>query len=341
MSLKNDISHLATRALLLLSEYVSRPHKSRVGRIAWPLFLRRDRNYQILRYHRIGEEEDALFDRIPVRRFKRQMELLLEHFSVFPLEELVLSAQRNDVPPRAVAVTFDDGYRDNYEFAYPILKNLGIPATIFLTTGPIDGNGMLWHERVITFFREYSCGTVWLNGTTVDISDATRKSSVVHQLLEKLKTMDPASRDHAINDLFEGNEKIGTPMIQRRTMLNWDEIREMAAGNITFGAHTVTHPILTLVPRESVEREIIESRERIEECTGRRVISFAYPNGRKGDFDSDIKKLLMSLGFLCAVTTIWGNNYHNEDPFELRRIALWGGHPETSLFRMAHYKIVY
>jgi peptidoglycan/xylan/chitin deacetylase (PgdA/CDA1 family) len=122
-------------------------------------------------------------------------------------------------------------------------------------------------------------------------------------------------------------------------MLNWDEIREMAAGNVTFGAHTVTHPILTRISVSHVIAEIINSKMRIEEKLGRRIFSFAYPNGQPGDYDRKVIGIVKDAGFSCAVTTIWGNNDRDTDPYELRRIGLWGTEPDISVLRLSFYKI--
>ena len=102
-----------------------------------------------LSYHRVNDSGHPFFGGTPTRLFRRQMDLLRSRFDVQPLRVLT----SGDVPRNAVAITFDDGYRDNYTHAFPILRELGIPATIFLVTEAVDGNGMIWHDRIFDAYH--------------------------------------------------------------------------------------------------------------------------------------------------------------------------------------------
>ena len=123
-------------------------------------------------------------------------------------------------------------------------------------------------------------------------------------------------------------------------MLSWDEIRVMSWHNISFGAHTVTHPILTRMPLAEAAEEIITSKKTIEKQLQTPIKLFAYPNGSCDDFNDSIKKVLRDAGFLCAVTTIWGTNIVHTDPFELKRIGIWDLDPRISVMRLAWYKFL-
>ena len=113
----------------------------------------RPRRFLVLCYHRVNDDAHPFFTGIPVALFRRQMEALRRHFTVLPLAELAERARRKDLPRNGVAVTFDDGYRDNYTNAFPVLRDLGLPATIFLTTDSLDRNALLWHDRVFDAFH--------------------------------------------------------------------------------------------------------------------------------------------------------------------------------------------
>jgi peptidoglycan/xylan/chitin deacetylase (PgdA/CDA1 family) len=119
--------------------------------------------------------------------------------------------------------------------------------------------------------------------------------------------------------------------------LIWQEIEEMSKENITFGAHTVTHPILTSLPLSEAMDEITASKKVIEEKLKHPVRLFAYPNGSRDDFSEPIKQLLKEAGFMGAVTTLWGANGVHIDPFELRRMGIWDLDPQVSAFKLAWY----
>src|SRR5919106_5504838 len=98
------------------------------GKAVFPYIkIRRSRSVQILAYHRVNDEQDPFFPATPTKVFARQMEYLASHLCVYPLADLIESLQKRDVPENAVAITFDDGYRDNYLNAFPILQQLSLP----------------------------------------------------------------------------------------------------------------------------------------------------------------------------------------------------------------------
>ncbi len=338
MTLKGAVALRASAVLLSLSNRV-RLGDEGGGEGGFPFVrARKRRNYQVLAYHRVGEASPYAVDRVPADLFGRQMELLSRRFNVLTLTELVERSKTGDLPPNAVAVTFDDGYRDNYEYAYPVLKRYGMPATIFLATGCIGTSGMPWHERVFSFMRTFPGGRLRSEGEEHDLSGPSAKRDFLERQIARLKTLDPDSRDRWIDGIVSGNPNPQFAAIGR-TMLSWDEVREMAQGGIEFGAHTVNHPILSRIPPDEAAREIHESKRQIEERLEGKVHAFAYPNGKPQDYGDLVKKCARDAGFSCAVTTIWGSNDGDTDPFELRRVGLWGSCPETSILRLAYYRM--
>jgi hypothetical protein len=148
---------LTSRALLFGNWLVNRFQGcvNAAGKMTFPFIQkRRFRNLQILAYHRVNEEEDPFFPALTTAVFEQHMEYLASHFRVLPLVEAVTRLQTGDIPDNAVVVTFDDGYRDNYQYAFPILQQLSIPATVFLSTAVIGTKTVLWHDRVFSAFRE-------------------------------------------------------------------------------------------------------------------------------------------------------------------------------------------
>jgi peptidoglycan/xylan/chitin deacetylase (PgdA/CDA1 family) len=247
------------------------------------------------------------------------MEVLRRHFTVLPLDELAERARRRDLPRNGVAITFDDGYRDNYTNAFPVLRQLGLPATIFLTTDALDRGGLLWHDRVFDAFHRSR--------------NPEARSTFVSEL-GRLRRVSPAERDRRIETLLEelGVEPNGASGWEK---LTWPEAREMASEGISFGAHTIDHPILTHVSPDEARRQIRESKQRIERELGSTITMFAYPNGGPSDFDPSTERLVKEEGFSLAVTTVAGANDESTNPFALRRTGMWGDDPQLSAIRLA------
>jgi peptidoglycan/xylan/chitin deacetylase (PgdA/CDA1 family) len=267
----------------------------------------------------VNDDAHPFFTGTPVAVFRRQMEALRRHFTVLPLTELAERARLRELPKNGLAVTFDDGYRDNYTNAFPVLRELGLSATIFLTTDALDDNSLLWHDRVFDAFQR------------------TRKAEARASLatvLARLRRSSPEERNRRIESLLEELAiEPGVPPGWEK--LTWQQVREMASHGISFGAHTLDHPILTFVSEEEARRQIRESKKRIEAKLGSPVTMFAYPNGTASDFDRSTQRIVEEEGLALAVTTVSGANDESTDPYSLRRTGMWGDDPRLSTIRLA------
>ena len=300
----------------------------------------RTRNVQILTYHRVNDENDQFFPAMPVSVFQSQMEHLSECYLVLPLEEMAKRIEDDDIPDNAVVITFDDGYRDNYTQAFPILRRLLIPATIFLATGVIGTNGVLWHDRVFSAFRltkKTALIGFFERPSNVELSSQEDKLRAQTRVLKFLRGLHERERDVQICRLLECLA-VGSDVEQERIMLNWEEVSHMRREGISFGSHTVTHPILSRLSQEEVEKQVALSSEAIERHACVRPRTFAYPNGTREDFTETTKHVLKEAGYLCAVTTTFGTNAHGQDLFELRRGQPWEHDLDTFAAKMIWYK---
>lgn len=284
------------------------------------------RGYHVFCYHRIAPDE-GLFPGVPASVFEDHCRLLASHYRVLPFHELVERAQRGEPVGDATSITFDDGYRDNLEVALPILEKHGLPATIFLATSAIGTGSPLWHDRVSYIMRESKQEqlSAVVGGTQATFyleTPAARESALLaaHRLL---KTVPEAEKIAAIETLREAG---GVPDYGglARDMIDWDEARAMTKRGITFGGHTVNHPVLTRVTLDDAKREIADGIDRIEAETGEPVRSFAYPNGTADDFNDDIKAFLKDRGLAAAGSRGFEANRPDGDPFDVRR---WTPHP--------------
>ena len=276
---------------------------------------------------------------IPVKRFEQQMRFLREHFTLCSLKELVQRIEDDDLPENAIAVTLDDGYRDNYMNAFPILQRFCIPATIFLATGAIGSGAALWHDRVFAAFRKTDAFVLDVFESAMgklSLGSQSERTEAQRRVLEFLWSKDDQERELAIQRL---TDCLGVTSAREvgGLMMSWEEVLEMHRQGIEFGAHTVTHPILSRLPQEKVAREIGDSMRTIEERLGSQVTSFAYPVGRKMDFNPMTKELLKQAGYRCAVTMIFGSNGVGVDPYELRRVIPWNEDATQFGLRLSYY----
>jgi peptidoglycan/xylan/chitin deacetylase (PgdA/CDA1 family) len=307
------------------------------GGIAFPFVKKRETfPFQVLVYHRVNDDEDPIFGGVRVKVFRHQMEVLSQYFNVLPLEEVVKLAATADVPRKSIAITFDDGYRDNYENAFPILRELNLPATVFLTTGAVSSGTPLWHDVLFDAFRRTQVGFISIEGKQYPLLTPAERGAAVNAFRRYLRTYTYGDMRALLAEL---RSKLGvTDASIKTSYLSWREVKEMSQSQITFGAHTVNHPILTRMPFDEAVNEIIDSRDTIERELGSTVTLFAYPNGHCEDFNDAMKRVLREAGFSCAVTIVPGVNDVYTDPFELRRVSIWESDAAVCALRLAGYK---
>lgn len=291
--------------------------------------LRKFANSGILRiimYHRIVDGKDSApyyLSGIQPFVFESQMKFLSENFSVISLEETSenIMADRQ-IPRNAVAVTIDDGYIDCYANAYPVLRKYGIPATIFLATGHMGSSKAFWIDKVGYLFKNGRPAKPYYEHpvfSRIELNTAEKRIGFLEPVVQKLKKISENEKSAIIDDL-EDFFQVSDGELRVNYNLTWPQIREMSRNGVSFGTHTVTHPILTRIPIDKAEKEIVESKKRIENEIGKPVYGFCYPNGTEADFDDSIIRILKKHGFNYAVTTIWGSNDVNSDLFRLKRM---------------------
>lgn len=295
---------------------------------------------RILYYHRVNEENDPFFPAISTKLFEQEMRYLARHYKVVSLAELLRRLETGEGED-VVAITFDDGYADNCTDAFPVLKRYGLPATIFLTTGSIDSGEPMWFEVLAGALKETSRESIDLE---IDIprrywlrSEQERldANGAIYSLLRQ---MPDAGRAEWMGRILP---ELGQKQSMRGgRMLSWDQVRRMKADGIDFGGHTVNHPFLSRLPAELAYREVSECKRRIEEELQQPVAFFAYPSGREEDFGMWNKEIVRRAGYQAAVTTIWGMNYRDTDPMELRRGGPWENTPAMFASKLDWYQFV-
>ena len=246
--------------------------------------------------------------------FDEQLGYLKKHYTVLPLEEAFERLHAHTLPPHALAITFDDGYRNNFTHAYPILKKHGLTATFFLATNFVFNKEPVWLDRL-----KYAIGSLPLPFDTrvqrYGIARAKLKKLPESGKYERLKAIESGAGVRFAD--FADDRAVYAP-------LEKSDIEEMRAGGMTFGAHTESHPILSKVPPDQLKREIVNSKEIVaRECGGASAL-FCYTNGQAEDFNDAVVDVVRDAGFGGAVTTLEGTNDADSDPYKLRRITMDG-----------------
>lgn len=276
----------------------------------------------ILTYHRVLEHEDPLRpSEMTLEAFEVQMRTLARWFNVLPLDEGWRRACEGSLPPRAVAITFDDGYADNESLALPVLARCGLTATFFIATGYLDG-GQMWNDTVIETLR---CAPSPLDlrplgAGLLELDDIDARAAVVEDLIRAWKHLPPAERRAKTAALVE-QAGIGVP---ESLMMSSDQVVNLARSGMALGAHTATHPILVNLEDAEAEREMRDSRRALETLAEHPVDLFAYPNGRLGDdYSARHAEIAREVGFSLAVSTHPGVADAASDPFQLPRCGPW------------------
>lgn len=294
----------------------------------------------ILQYHRITDASDELLalgmgsSYVSPEQFEAQIRYLKNQFSVVSLDWLVNQISENkykNIPDDSVIVTFDDGYKDNYDNAFPILKKYNVPATIFLVSENIGSDKLMWlhllyyiaykidANNLEKYFSELSGFDFTNLNENQNISHNQRKAILIKRMKFLLNYRIPyKERIVLIRNLVDKLHLNGEEKVAKNLYLSKEQINEMKRYKVDFGAHTKTHPLLSAIPVKDAEEEIVGSKITIEHLIGKKIFSFAYPFGEYYP-DIQTKQILEKAGFLCACTTIFGTNRLGKDMFSLKR----------------------
>jgi peptidoglycan/xylan/chitin deacetylase (PgdA/CDA1 family) len=291
----------------------------------------------VLMYHRVLPLELALERSVEPgmvvtpETFSRQLDWLQQGFAVLPLAELVgRLAVGRPLPPRACALSFDDGWRDNHEYALPELARRGLPATVFLVSRRVGTQGAFWPDQVSRWLARLGPEPMRsaLAALGAPEHGEPRQAAIAH-----LKALPETERAEALTRLRErvGDAAAGE---DERELLDWPEIERMAAAGIDFESHAASHALLPALSRDEAARELAESLHALRERGHARHALLAYPNG---SHDPCVRSLARAAGYRAAFTTERGLVAFNADPFALPRLGL---HEDISASRAEFHRVI-
>jgi peptidoglycan/xylan/chitin deacetylase (PgdA/CDA1 family) len=299
-----------------------------VRRLGLPALLRRYHRTHalILAYHGVVREQasPARWTEVALPRFREQMGYLRARYRLLPLLEIVERLSRGAALPRyAAAITLDDGYCNNFTCAFPVLRELRIPATIFLTTGFLDERRPLWTDRLTLALARTSESMLEVAGHALLLRTPAERRRARDVVAVHLKALPAREKDRLLDTIERALGVVAADLPEELAPLGWDDVRAMRdSGLVDFGSHTVTHQIVSRLGPEEKAREIAQSCRRVEEETGGPCRLFAYPNGEPGDFDEESRRLLHATSVVGAVTTVPGLVTRDANVWALPRVLV-------------------
>lgn len=274
----------------------------------------------VLVYHRVTTlDSDPEMLAVTPDNFRSQMCYLKKSFPIVRFEE-----NWGKTPKPAVAITFDDGYADNALEALPILEELEIPATFFVSTGTIGTAQEFWWDELE---RLILSGIVPARFTLHDgtlqrswpTSTDPERQKCYHEMVQMVTDADPGRRNDWLSQIrrWAGNE---TGVTGRHRSMTVDELRLLAASRlVTIGAHTVTHGRLAAMAVHEQRNEIATPKRQLESWLGREVTMFSYPFGRTCDYSQETAALCREAGFTKAAANVPGQAHRWTDEFRIPR----------------------
>jgi len=295
--------------------------------------LGKEKKLFILIYHRVLDDQDYMRPvEVDKKVFTWQMELLSNYFNVLPLAEALEKNKTATLPSRAVAITFDDGYSDNYLNALPILKKYGLNATFFIASGYLNG-GIMWNDQVVESIRRMTLDKIDLTEVGLDtyqIDNEIEKSTASQQIINKIKHLDVIERQKIADFISLKVEQMPTDL-----MMTNEQVIKLHQSGMEIGGHTVSHPIMAKLDEQTVEKELKNNKQRLEKLLNTRLRFFAYPNGKPNiDYKAEQVEQVKAQGYQASVSTQWGVVNRHSDPFQLPRFTPWDKHPVKFMLRM-------
>lgn len=301
----------------LASRMVVGSGASRLGRR-----LRHDQGCVILYGHRVSDNDEGYMQGLRPQRLDEQLSYLGRHYQIISLDDLLHCYERNQpVPARSVVLTFDDGFRDNLDNAFPILQKHGVPATVFVVTGSLSNGELPWSQRLGYLFQHSDCAEIMhpLTGPEPRPLTSDQQRRAAWQACKPaLSAMAWQQRDEMIAALA----KLLAVEPPRDRMLSWPQARQLMAAGIQIGAHTWSHALLARIAPAEASWEMRKSRDDLREHLGIERPAFCFP---AGSTNPQLQAHAAELGFRSAFLPgrpIRINTLRNADPFSLCRVGL-------------------
>ncbi|MGE0549446.1 MAG: polysaccharide deacetylase family protein [Kofleriaceae bacterium] len=302
----------------------------------------------IVTYHHVSADDPSYpydpdtADATP-EQFRRQLETIVRHTTPIGVDDLVGAVEGKPLPTNAVMITFDDGYRSCHDVALPILKELGVRATFFVSTRFITERTLYWWERISLMVRQATRSGVITYPQRIELDP--RNPSARRVLNETIKNTAHLDVDQFLTQIANALGVEWNPSIEashaNQLIMTWDHVRALSAAGMDIESHTRNHRVLQTLDRDGLRAELEGSRKDIEAEIGRPVRAIAYPVGRRVHRHAQIRKALIDAGYQIGLSNVSGvnrlwplslRNVRPVDPFDLRRLATDRGMSDAMYF---------
>lgn len=295
----------------------------------------------VLNYHRIGDSHDDPFDprmfSATGDQLNEQISYLKHRVSLVTLEEALAFVDgtcREKTRRCRVLITFDDGYLDNYELAFPILRSHGVQGVFFLATGMVGASHVPWWDQIaymVKTARQRRFRLRYPADLVVDLDENGVAKSLrdILRLYARPENTDATRFVRELAEEAKGNDPPGTV----RRFIDWDEAREMVAGGMAIGSHTHSHHVLNQLNPEQQRQELAQSRALLRESLGIQADALAYPLGRSDSFSDQTQRLAREAGYRAAFSFFGGTNMPGgRSLYDVKRVGV--GDQSWSRFRV-------
>jgi peptidoglycan/xylan/chitin deacetylase (PgdA/CDA1 family) len=296
--------------------------------VAIPHLARRRncRRLLVLAYHGLRDQAapaGTSWSLLPIEQFDLQLRYLRRHYSIRFIDDALGDLFGAGLQEPTACITFDDGYCSNHRLGLPALQQFDVPATVYLATGFIGTDRLIWTIELDLMFQQTRRPRIDLRPiglSAVRLSGVEDRARSARAVIARLKAFHPAARGAAL-DQIRAELGVEEPAHDAAyAFMDWDEVAAMdASGLISFGGHTVNHEIVVSLDGDALDEEITGSVRTVRERVRSVSSTFAYPNGTAGDFDVRASRVLQRAGCTAAVTTIEGLSDGTTDPFAIRR----------------------
>jgi len=279
-------------------------------------------------FHRIGEHKETPFDpcvfSCNTEEFKKHLVFLKDNFKIVTIDEIEnIIDKKLPINEKMALITFDDGYLDNYELAFPILKSLNIPATFFVTTSLINSNTVPWWDEIAWHIKQCAGGKIKLSNwkNAISINKVVGKQDI-RTVLQRFKS-DPKNIEKQLIELRKISNTSIPKDICNNLFMSWTQLKEMSDNNMTIGAHSHTHKIFSTLSKTELDFELTESKSLIESALKTSVSSLSYPIGSSTTYNKNMYGAIFEKGYSLAFSfrkVINKELYKNR--FELGRFSI-------------------
>lgn len=289
----------------------------------------------IFNFHRIGDAAGTAFDpnvfSCSAPALNRHIAVIRNHFELITPQDLP-SLMGGGKRGRYALLTFDDGYRDNYSEALPVLVDNGVSALFFICTGFIDSREPPWWDKVAFMVRHSAQTEISLNGQRIRIA-GQKSATAIRDVLREFKLLSTATEEKLL--MLQELLKPQINMPEDSLFMTWDELAEVKAAGIVIGSHTLRHDKLSHLSRQEQEQELRESKRLLDSRLDQDTVHLAYPVGGLDSFTRETQQIAGDTGYRYAFTTEQHlNSGASLDPLALGRFSVSAEHPASTQYAM-------